>query len=57
MKIEVNNREYIHAPHPPHMIKCNVCSWRPLSTYYCARFCYKGYIFRTTRIASSIFHL
>lgn len=57
MKIEVNHREYIYAHYSENIIKCTICSWKSLPTYYCAKFCRTGCIFRTTRIAPSIFHL
>ena len=57
MRIELNHREYIYVPYPKNIIKCNICSWNYLPTYYCAKLCRTGYIFRTTRIAPSIFHL
>ena len=57
MKMELNYREYIYAPYPKNIIKCSICAWKSLPTYYCAKFCRTGLIFRTTGIAPSVFHL
>ena len=57
MKLELNHREYIYAPYSKDIIKCSICSWNSLPTYYCVKFCRTGCIFRATRIAPSIFHL
>lgn len=57
MKIELNHKEYIYALICSNRIKCDTCAWKSLPTYYCVKFCRTGWIFRTTRIASPVFHL
>lgn len=57
MRLELNYREYKYAPYPKNIIKCSVCSWKCLPTHYCVKFCRTGWIFRTTKIVPSVFHL
>ena len=57
MKAEVNYREYVYAPCSKEIPKCDSCACKELPIYYCAKFCRPGLIFKTTQIASSIFHL
>ena len=57
MKIELNYKEYIYAPVCTNRLKCDVCAWQALPSHHCLKFCRKNYIFRTTRIVPSIFHL